>query len=111
MEDLSLAVPGLWADHHVLAVLDLLRGEQGVADVAASALHGTLRLRYDPELTDAGRITARLEDAGYGVGEAPPQSAPQDVKASDGVTGWATGLRVVTTDPADLSMSGDHRKY
>ena len=111
MEDLSLAVPGLWADHHVLAVLDLLRGEQGVSDVAASALHGTLRLRFDPQLTDAGRITARLEDAGYGVGEAPQASAPADPEAPDGATGWAAGLRVVATDPADLSMSGDHRKY
>ncbi len=106
MEDLTLAVPGLWADHHVLAVLDLLREEQGVADVTASALDGSVRLSFDPELTDAGRIAARLEGAGYGVGAARPAEAPPP----DG-PGWMAGLRTTVTNPADLAMSGDHRKY
>lgn len=106
MEDLTLAVPGMWADHHVLAVLDLLREDQGVAKVAASALDGSVRLTYDPQLTDAQRITARLEDAGYDVGGTQPAEAPPPDSQ-----GWKTGLRVTVTDPADLSMSGDYRKY
>jgi hypothetical protein len=107
MEDLTLAVPGLWADHHVLAVLDLFRGEQGVAAVTASALDGSVHLTFDPQHTDAQRLTARLEEAGYGVGEAAPGQAPPTDKPA-----WASaGVRVTTTNPADLSMSGDHRKY
>jgi hypothetical protein len=126
MEHLSLAVPGVWADHHVLAVLDLLRGEQGVTDGAASALDGTLTLRYDPKQTDPARIIALLESAGYSVGEATaeaaeapgavaPEAAADAQDEGDApaaaASGWASGLRVTTTDPADLSMSGDHRKY
>ena len=30
MEELTLAVPGMWADHHVLAVRDLLREDNAV---------------------------------------------------------------------------------
>ena len=30
MEELVLAVPGLWADHHVLAVRDLLKQDDAV---------------------------------------------------------------------------------
>ncbi len=107
MEDLTLAVPGLWADHHVLAVLDLFEEEQGVTVVAASALDRSVRLSFDPQQTDAKRLTARLEDAGYDVGEAPPGEAPPPDKPA-----WASaGVRVTTTNPADLTMSGDHRKY
>ena len=106
MEDLTLAVPGLWADHHVLAVLGLLRGEQGVTEVTASALDGSVHLTFDPQQTDASRLRARLEDGGYAIGEAPDaDGAPLDT------SGWAAGLRVTSTNPADLSMSGDHRKY
>lgn len=106
MEDLTLAVPGLWADHHVLAVLDLLREDQGIGDVTASALDGSVRLTFDPGVTDASRIAARLEDAGYAVGATLPAEAPPPDPQ-----GWKTGLRVTVTDPADLAMSGDHRLY
>ncbi len=107
MEQLVLIVPGMWADHHVIAVRDLLEADDGVAVTGASALTATLRLDYDPARTDPERIAARLEEAGYrpgepGAGEAPPTDKPE----------WATaGVRVTATDPADLAMSGDHRKY
>ena len=107
MEQLVLIVPGMWADHHVIAVRGLMQEEDGVAVIGASALDATLRLDYDPAKSDPQRIAARLEQAGYSTGEGPEAEAPPTDKPA-----WATsGVRVTTTDPADLAMSGDHRKY
>jgi copper chaperone CopZ len=107
MEELTLAVPGMWADHHVLAVRDLLREDDAVASTTASALERTVRIEFDASRTDPQRITALLTEGGYACGE-PEQTAdpPTDKPA------WATaGVRVTTTNAVDLAMSGDHRKY
>jgi hypothetical protein len=107
MEQLALSVPGMWADHHVIVVRGLFREAEDVRVTAASAMDATLRLEYDPAKTNAQRIAARLEQAGYPAGEAPEAEAPPTDKPA-----WLTaGVRVTTTDPADLTMSGDHRKY
>ena len=107
MEELTLAVPGMWADHHVLAVRDLLRQDDAVASTTASALRRVVRIEYDASGTDAQRITALLEEGGYACGEPEePADPPTDKPA------WATaGVRVTTTNAVDLAMSGDHRKY
>jgi copper chaperone CopZ len=107
MEEVTIAVPGLWADHHVVTVLGLLRGEPGVASVTASALEKNVRLSYDPALTSPDQVAARLNEAGYATGAADADEAPPTDKPA-----WTTaGVRITTTDPADLAMSGDHRKY
>ena len=107
MEQLALIVPGMWADHHVIAVRGLFREVEGVDVTGASAMDATLRLEYDPAKTDPQRIAAQLEQAGYPTGEAPAADAPPTDKPA-----WLTaGVRVTATDPADLTMSGDHRKY
>ena len=107
MEQLVLTVPSMWADHHVVAVRELLRDEEGVAIAAASALYTRVSLTYDPSRTDPQRIAARLEAGGYPAGDPAEASAPPPNKPA-----WATtASRVTTTDPADLSMSGDHRQY
>ena len=107
MEQLALIVPGMWADHHVITVRGLFRDEEGIDVTGASAMDATLRLAYDPAKTDPQRIAARLEQAGYPTGDDPAAGAsPTDKPA------WLTsGVRVTTTDAADLAMSGDHRKY
>lgn len=107
MEQLALNVPGMWADHHVIAVRGVLQGVEGVEVTGASAMDATVRLEYDPARTDPQKLAAQLEQAGYTVGEAAGAEAPPSNKPA-----WATaGVRVTTTDPADLAMSGDHRKY
>jgi copper chaperone CopZ len=107
MEEVTLAVPGLWADHHVVTVLGLLKDEPGVASVTASALEKSVRLSFDPALTDPERIAARLSEHGYATGAAGAADAPPTDKPA-----WSSaGVRVTATDPADLAMSGDHRKY
>ena len=76
MEQLTLIVPGMWADHHVIAVRGLFQGAEDVRVTGASAMDATLRLEYDPAKTDPQRIAAQLEQAGYATGEAPDADAP-----------------------------------
>ena len=107
MEEVTIAVPGLWADHHVVTVLGLLRNEPGVASVTASALAKNVHLSYDPAATGPQQIAARLNENGYATGAAEGDEAPPTDKPA-----WNTaGVRITTTDPADAAMSGDHRKY
>ena len=107
MEELALTVPGMWADHHVLAVRDLLQQDAGVAQVSASARDMVVHLTYEASLTSAEQISERLSDAGYAPGERADEDAPPTNKPA-----WASaGIRVTATDPIDLVMSGDHRKY
>jgi copper chaperone CopZ len=107
MEQLALTVPGMRADHHVIAVRELFKDTEGVEVVRASAMDATLRVEYDPARIDPQRIAALLEEAGYTAGQAEEGEAPPTDKPA-----WATaGVRVTSTDPADLAMSGDHRKY
>jgi copper chaperone CopZ len=107
MEELTLAVPGMWADHHVLAVRDLLRENDGVTFTAASALERTVRIEYDASRTDPQRITNLLTEGGYACGEPEQAAGPPTNKPA-----WATaGVRITTTNAVDLAMSGDYRKY
>jgi copper chaperone CopZ len=107
MDQLALNVPGMWADHHVIAVRGLFKDVEGVEVVGASAMDATLTVDYDPAKTDPQKIAARLQDAGYSSGEAPEPEAPPTDKPA-----WATaGVRATTTDQTDLAMSGDYRKY
>jgi copper chaperone CopZ len=107
MAELTLEVPGMWADHHVLAVRALLQEEAGVSHTAASSRDAVVRVSYDPAATDPERIATRLREGGYEAAAPTEAAAPPTSKPA-----WATaGVRVTTTDPTDLSMSGDYRKY
>ena len=107
MQELTLTVPDLWADHHVLKVRDALATLDGLQRVEASAKDRTLTLVIDPARLDAARVADHLAAAGYPPGELEaahdtPQTKPE----------WAgAGSRITRTNPVDLKMSGDHRKY
>jgi copper chaperone CopZ len=107
MGELDIIVPGMWADHHVLAVRAALAGLTGVGNVEASAREFRLRVSYEPGAITPAAIEAALAGAGYERGEAPGAGPDERRKAE-----WATAAsRSTTTDPADLAMSGDYRKY
>lgn len=107
MEELTLAVPDMWADHHVLAVRELLKQDGGVAGIVASARDKSVLVTFDPSQTNAAAIADALGKSGYPVGERDDEVAPPTNKPA-----WATaGMRITRTDPTDLIMSGDHRKY
>ena len=107
MDKATFAIPALWADHHVLAVRDVLGGMPGVANIAASAMNKEVALDFDPAKTSPDAIAKALTAAGYAPGEIPqPGPAPQKKVA------WnACGYRVTVTNQTDLAMSGDFRKY
>ena len=107
MKHLTLTVPDMWADHHVLAVRDLLTRLPGVTGVAASAMDRTVEVACDQAQLDEAELMARLEAAGYPPG--PPQTA--ETSPANKPAWAAAGVRTTATDPADLAMSGDHRKY
>lgn len=107
MEDLDLTLPTMWADHHVLAVRDALRDAPGVGEVVASSLDKTVRVTLDPAVTAAGAVRDLLTAAGY-----PPGELSEAGTALKDKPAWARlGKRVTATDPVDLSMSGDYRRY
>lgn len=107
MEEKSLTVPGMWADHHVLKVREVLCTIEGVVDVEAEALPRRVTVRFDPARTSADAVTRELETAGYAIGDIAqsgerPKNKPE----------WASnGSRMTRTNEIDLSMSGDYRKY
>ena len=107
MEEITLTVPGLGADHHVLKVRDALATLDGLERVEASAKDRTLTLLIDPSRLDAARVADHLAAAGYPPGE--PEAAHDTPHAKPE---WAgAGIRTTRTNPIDLTMSGDHRKY
>jgi copper chaperone CopZ len=106
MEQLTLALPDMWADHHVIVVRGILAQVDGVTITTASALEQSVSLEFDATRTDAQRIVEALRAGGYPTGSREHEAPPTDKPA------WATaGVRVTTTDPDDISMSGDHRQY
>jgi copper chaperone CopZ len=107
MKELTITVPAMWADHHVLAARTALAGVEGIGAVEASARDFTLRVAFDPATIASAAIVATLAGAGYVEGAAPGAGEPESAKAA-----WGTGgTRTTTTNPADAAMSGDYRKY
>jgi copper chaperone CopZ len=111
MEKVVLDVPAMWADHHVLRVRDALIPQEGVEDVYASSAWQQVLVRYDENRTDRASIEKALAEVGYPVGEgetpilAPPTKNRKDPQWKD------AGMRMTQTNPADLDMSGEFRRY
>ncbi len=70
METLTLELPTMYGDHHVLEVRRLLFELAGVEDVYASSSFQVAEVSYDPTKVAPEAIRARLEEAGY-LGELP----------------------------------------
>lgn len=110
MEKLTLSIPSMWADHHVLAVREALSQVDGVQDVLASAMYRDVLITFDADTVSSDALKTTLENNGYGVGTAP--NLPTFPKRIDDTSDWFQFQeRVTVTDRRDLEMSGDHRKY
>jgi copper chaperone CopZ len=109
MEQLSLTIPALWADHHVTNVKRLLAPLAGVNDVIASAAFKEVYVEFDPSKTTQSAIVKALTDAGYAPGELEDVDM-QDYAKVDPAWG-RLGARGTTTNPVDLQLSGEFRKY
>jgi len=110
MEQLTLSIPKMWADHHVLAVVQALAAVPGVGNVEASAAQKAVRLSYDPALAGPERIVETLRSTGYDPVEETGFPIPLANK-EPGSAWFAQGLRITQTNRLDLEMSGDFRKY
>jgi copper chaperone CopZ len=110
MEEATFSVPSLWADHHVLAVRELLTAISGVHEVRASALNQDVQVKYDPAIVNPDSLAQSLSRSGYAPGK--HLDPPAIVKGIDDSSDWFKFQeRITVTDRRDLEASGDHRKY
>lgn len=65
MKTLTIELPSMYGDHHVLEVRRILLAMPGVADVYASSAFHVAEITYDPAQVDAEAIESRLDEAGY----------------------------------------------
>ena len=65
VENISIKVPGMYGDHHTLAVQKALAQLPGISGVWASAASREVQVKYDPTAVDAAQIQAALVAAGY----------------------------------------------
>ncbi len=65
METITIEIPTMYGDHHVLEVRKLLLAIPGVKDVYASSCFGIVRVQYDPGFTNDLEIKMKLDEAGY----------------------------------------------
>lgn len=65
MEKLSVQVPALYGDHHVVAVRAILLEMPGVEEVYASSGFQLIEVEFDETLVSSRSILARLEETGY----------------------------------------------
>ncbi len=106
MKRVIVDVPSMYADHHVLVVRELLTGQEGVAEVYASAAFKQVLVHYDPAAIQPEAITNLLTEAGY------TQAMSMPVQGKQAEDAWKQGtFRMTQTCEADLVMSGEHRKY
>lgn len=108
MEQLTLTISKMWADHHVLAVREALAALDGV-EVEASAAQKIVRLSFDPAVGQE-RILQALRDAGYDPSETVEFPEPP-ASTAPGSSWFVEDVRVTQTNRLDLEMSGDFRKY
>jgi copper chaperone CopZ len=109
MDNITLTVPAMYADHHVIAVKRLLAPLAGVENVIASAAFKTVTVEFDAKRISRDALAKALSDAGYAPGkEDTIEKSPYAVADP----AWdALGVRAVTTNPVDLQLSGEFRKY
>lgn len=110
MEQIVVAVPGMYADHHVLRVREALLGLAGVEEVTASAARRTVAVSFDETATKSAAIQEALASAGY-LTELDLIAASHPDRHKDG-SPWHTVLdRITTTERKDREMAGDFRRY
>jgi copper chaperone CopZ len=83
MEVLSLELPAMYGDHHVVEVRRLLFEIPGIEEVYASSGFHAVEITFDPAKAKAEDIKNKLDKAGY-IGELP---IPEEVPAESASTG------------------------
>lgn len=76
MNTLTLEVPAMYGDHHVVEVRRILLAMPGVEDVYASSSFHVVEVQHDPAQASAEAIQAALAEAGYLEPVAWPEEVP-----------------------------------
>jgi copper chaperone CopZ len=109
MDQLTLTIPRLYADHHVTQVRQTLLQLNGVEDTVASAAFKQVVVDFDPDKISRDAIVDALVHAGFAPG------VPEVVERTPNATAdpaWDILVqRSVSTNQVDLQMSGEFRKY
>ena len=79
MEKVTLSVPGMYGDHHVLAVRDILGSLPGVEDVYASSAFKQVVVKFDPAKANPAGFESALSAQGY-MNEVPWPEFTDEVK-------------------------------
>ncbi len=79
MAEVSFVVPGMYADHHVAAVIEALKGLSGVSSVVASSLRKKLTVTYDAGDASPEKLEAALAAAGYEAEKAEGSLREEDL--------------------------------
>ncbi len=86
MASLSLELPTMFGDHHVLEVRRILLGFEGVEEVYASSGFGVLEVEYNSKKVTKKDLTAALEEAGYlgdfSMAMEPSSPANEDIEGA-----------------------------
>lgn len=85
MPNLTLELPSMYGDHHVIEVRRLLSGLAGVADVYASSSFRVVDVTFDDTAVSPDEIKQTLEEAGY-LGELPLPAETGKAATDEGET-------------------------
>lgn len=110
MNRVTVRLPQMYADHHVLNVRQAISGLQGVQETIASAAKRQVTILYDESALSVDQIIAALTGAGY-LPDQEIQLTPIIERSKDGSAWHRILQRATTTERRDLEMSGDFRRY
>lgn len=65
MEKITLELPAMYGDHHVLEVRRILSEIKGISDIYASSSFRIVDITFDPKKTSQKKIEEELEKVGY----------------------------------------------
>jgi copper chaperone CopZ len=104
MEKITLNVPSLYADHHVMTVREVLQQLEGIEEIYASSAWKQISLAFDPDKVDPAAIEKTLNEAGYPVeGEEMPILIERNAIGRDPQWTKLT-VRTAQTNPRDREM-------
>jgi copper chaperone CopZ len=83
METITLDLPAMYGDHHVVEVRRILFQLAGVEDVYASSSFRVAEVTFDSDVVSREEIEAKLGEAGY-LGELP---IPEEIPSESAATG------------------------
>lgn len=80
---ITIEVPAMYGDHHVVEVRRILLESPGVLDVYASSSFRAVEILYDPGQTNDVDLSLKLDEAGY-LGEWSFLEEPEEAAAKNG---------------------------